>query len=62
MQDRHPWRTLTYTFGAFFFRFGGGDEWFGAVVAAGGRDRGFDLRYDDGDFEAAVPMDRIRTH
>jgi hypothetical protein len=42
-----------------FFRYGGGDEWFGAVIA-GASGNGYDLNYDDGDFELAVPREWIR--
>ena len=42
-------------------RYGGGEDWFLAVVVHA-TDTGFDLQYDDGDFESNVPEEWIRLH
>jgi hypothetical protein len=42
-------------------RYAGGEEWFPAVIVRVTAE-GFDLHYNDGDFEHDVPKDWIREH
>ena len=39
----------------------GGGTWYDGSVTAVNSDNTYDIQYDDGDFEASVPADRVRT-
>lgn len=56
MYLHYTWRSLYINL---IIRYGGGVEWFGAVVS-GVSGQGYDLNYDDGDFELAVPREWVR--